>query len=190
MTDNEIFQLTEKFRSAILRSNVNGEFFRDGFIELFPRGNCGIVCNLLGRYFLEYTDVRSWYTFGETKSESHVWLTLENGSIVDITGNQYSNRTGALHYDLPVYVGQIDAFHKQFRLNGEPLEITPDDWPPISWEKPVSSGKANRIRENHEVCRLSAKKYKTKGDLWRDTKENHWQRNPYCFRKTRRTVPV
>ena len=24
----------------------------------------------------------------------------------------------------------IDAFHKQFRLNGEPLEITPDDWTP------------------------------------------------------------
>lgn len=29
MTDNEIFQLAEKFRSAILRANANGEFFRD-----------------------------------------------------------------------------------------------------------------------------------------------------------------
>lgn len=46
------------------------------------------------------------------------------------TGNQYSNRIGTLYYDLPVYVGQIDAFHKQFRLNGEPLEITPNDWTP------------------------------------------------------------
>ena len=45
-------------------------------------------------------------------------------------GDQYSNRTGTLHYDLPVYVGKIDAFHKQFRLNGELLEITPDDWKP------------------------------------------------------------
>ena len=36
-------QLAEKFRSAILRANANGEFFRDDFIELFPRGNCGIV---------------------------------------------------------------------------------------------------------------------------------------------------
>lgn len=59
-----------------------------------------------------------------------MWLTLENGSIVDITGNQYNNRTGMLHYDLQVYVGKIDAFHKQIRLNGEPLEITPDDWIP------------------------------------------------------------
>lgn len=35
-----------------------------------------------------------------------------------------------LQYDLPVYVGKIDAFHKQFRLNGELLEIAPDDWTP------------------------------------------------------------
>ena len=125
-----LFQLAEKFRSAILRANANGEFFRECFIELFPRGNCGIVCDLLGRYFLEYANVRSWYTSGEMESECHVWLTVENGSIVDITGDQYSNRTGTLYYDLPVYVGQIDAFHKQFRLNGEPLEITPNDWTP------------------------------------------------------------
>ena len=59
-----------------------------------------------------------------------MWLTLENGVIVDITGDQYSTRTGTLYYDLPVYVGQIDVFHKQFRLNGEPLEITPNDWTP------------------------------------------------------------
>lgn len=130
MTDNEIFQLAEKFRNAILRANANGEFFRDGFIERFPGGNCGIVCDLLGRYLLEYANVRSWCTFGKIESESHVWLTLENESIVDITGDQYSNRTGMLHYDLPVYVGRIDAFHKQFRLNGEPLEITPNDWTP------------------------------------------------------------
>ena len=142
MTDNEIFQLAEKFRNAILRANANRESFRDGFIELFPRGNCGIVCDLLGRYLLEYANVRSWYTSGETESECHVWLTLENGSIVDITGDQYSNRTGTLYYVLSVYVGQIDAFHKQFRLNGEPLEITPDDRYPIFWEKPVSSGKS------------------------------------------------
>lgn len=81
MTDNEIFQLAEKFRNAILRTNANGEFFRDGFIELFSRGNCWIVYNLLVRYFLEYDNVRSWYTSRENKSESHVWLTLENGSI-------------------------------------------------------------------------------------------------------------
>lgn len=122
--------MTIRLNTLLVSCYANGEFFRDGFIELFPRGNCGIVCDLLGRYFWEYANIRSWYTSGETKSECHVWLTLENRSIVDIIGDQYSNRTGMLHYDLPVYVGKIDAFHKQFRLNGEPLEITPDDWTP------------------------------------------------------------
>lgn len=100
------------------------------FIELFPRGNCGVACDLLGRYLLEQAGVRSWYTSGKIGSESHVWLTLENGDIVDITGDQYKNREGSLYYDLPVYVGKIDAFHSQFKLNGDPVEITPNDWTP------------------------------------------------------------
>ena len=89
MTDKEIFQLAKKFRNAILKANANGEFFRAGFIERFPEGNCGIVCDLLGRYLLEYANVRSWYTSGEIKLENHVWLTLEKKIIVDITGDQY-----------------------------------------------------------------------------------------------------
>ena len=31
---------------------------------------------------------------------------------------------------MPVYVGKMDAFHSQFRLNGDPVEITPNDWTP------------------------------------------------------------
>ena len=73
MTDNEIFQLAENFRSAILRANANGEFFRDGFIELFPRGNCGIVCNLLGRYFLEYANVYGNF-YGTPRKQVMEWL--------------------------------------------------------------------------------------------------------------------
>ena len=126
----DIYQMAAEFRAAILKARTNREVSGDGLIERFPIGNCGVACDLLGRYLLEQAGVRSWYTSGVIGSESHVWLTLENGVIVDITGDQYSNRTGMLHYDLPVYVGQIDAFHKQFRLNGEPLEITPDDWMP------------------------------------------------------------
>lgn len=63
-------------------------------------------------------------------SDSHVWLTLENGDIVDITGDQYKKREGTLYYDWPVYVGKMDAFHSQFRLNGDPVEIIPNDWTP------------------------------------------------------------
>ena len=126
----DIFQVATEFRTAILKAKTHREFSGDGLIELFPRGNCGIVCDLLGRYLLEQANVRSWYTSGEIGSESHVWLTLENGDIVDITGDQYKNRSGFLYYDLPVYVGKMDAFHSQFKLNGNPIEITPNDWTP------------------------------------------------------------
>ena len=61
--------MTIRLNTLLVSCYANGEFFRDGFIELFPRGNCGIVCDWLGRYFLEYANVRSWYTSGETESE-------------------------------------------------------------------------------------------------------------------------
>lgn len=126
----DIFQMAAEFRTAILRAKANRKFLDDGLIGRFPEGNCGIACDLLGRYFIEQASVKSWYTSGIIGSDSHVWLTLENGDIVYITGDQYKNRSGSLYYDLPVYVGKMDAFHSQFRLNGDPIEITPNAWTP------------------------------------------------------------
>ena len=126
----DIYQMAAEFRTAILKARTNREVSGDGLIERFPIGNCGVACDLLGRYLLEQAGVRSWYTSGVIGSESHVWLTLENGDIVDITGDQYKNQSGSLYYDLPVYVGRMDAFHSKFRLNSNPVEITPNDWTP------------------------------------------------------------
>ena len=125
-----IYNIALEFRNGIIKANLNGEFRGDWFIEKFPKGNCGIVCNLLGRYFLEVYGIRSWYTSGEIGNDSHVWLTLEDDYIVDITGDQYKNRSGILFYDRPIYVGKMDIFHKRFKLNGKPVEITPADWTP------------------------------------------------------------
>lgn len=141
----DIFQMATNFRNAILKARINREFLGDSFIERFPEGNCGVVCDLLGRYLLEQASVRSWYTSGEIGYDNHVWLTLENGDIVDITGDQYKGRSGLLYYDLPVYVGKMDEFHSRFRLNGTPTEITPNDWIPDSlgedrmqWKKRIA----------------------------------------------------
>ena len=35
---------------------------------------------------------------------------LTNGLIIDITGDQFED------YDIPVYVGKIDNFHRSFKL--------------------------------------------------------------------------
>lgn len=130
MTEDMVYELAAKFRNGIIKANLNGEFKNDGFIERFPNGNCGIACNLLGRYFLERYGVRSWYTSGQVRNDSHVWLTLEDECIVDITGDQYKNRLGILFYDKPIYVGKMDMFHRQFKLNDKPVEITPNEWTP------------------------------------------------------------
>ena len=49
----DIYQMAAEFRTAMLKAKANREFSGDGLIEFFPRGNCGIVCDLLGRYLLE-----------------------------------------------------------------------------------------------------------------------------------------
>lgn len=59
-----IFRKAAEFRIAILKARTNREFSGDGLIECFPRGNCGIACDLLGRYLIEHAGVRSWYTSG------------------------------------------------------------------------------------------------------------------------------
>lgn len=48
----DIFQMAVEFRTAILKARANREFSGDGLIERFPGGNCGIACDLLGRYLL------------------------------------------------------------------------------------------------------------------------------------------
>lgn len=92
MIQDMVYEVALEFRNGIVNANLNGEFKGDRFIESFPKGNCGIASNLLGRYLLERYGIRSWYTSGEIKNDSHVWLTLEDHYIVDITGDQYKNR--------------------------------------------------------------------------------------------------
>lgn len=130
MIQDMVYEVALEFRNGIVNANLNGEFKGDRFIESFPKGNCGIASNLLGRYLLERYGIRSWYTSGEIKNDSHVWLTLEDHYIVDITGDQYKNRLGVMFYDKPIYVGKMDMFHKRFKLNSKPVEITPNDWTP------------------------------------------------------------
>ena len=48
-----------------------------------------------------------------------MWLTLEDDDIVDITGDQYKDRSGSLYYDLPVYVGKMDARSEERRVGKE-----------------------------------------------------------------------
>ena len=112
-------QLACKFRTAIEKAKVAGEF--DSYLSFsrFPRACCGDASDLLAQFFLE-NKINSTYVWGnryfdnpEEGTQSHAWL-LVDGLIVDITGDQFMNDSLYYNYSLPVYVGTGDAFHSLF----------------------------------------------------------------------------
>ncbi len=50
----------------------------------------------------------------ERNPQSHAWVILNGGLIVDITGDQFKDNEEFLDYDIPVYVGKMDDFHRLF----------------------------------------------------------------------------
>lgn len=89
---------------------------------LFPIGCCGMASDLLQRYLFEQ-GIFTWYMSGRhgygIDSESHAWLETTDGTIIDITGDQYKYKK--LKFKTPVYVGVLaDRFHDRFELD-EPV---------------------------------------------------------------------
>lgn len=76
----------------------------------FPRGACGVACDLLAEYLWRH-DHGPWrYRWGVAKAPrgSHAWL--EQGDvIVDITADQFEEITA------PVLITTNPAWHLQFR---------------------------------------------------------------------------
>lgn len=45
------------------------------------------------------------------------YYNLKDAIIIDITGDQFTNQKCFLYYNIPVYVGFLDDFHKLFRVD-------------------------------------------------------------------------
>ena len=45
------------------------------------------------------------------------YYNLKDSIIIDITGDQFTNQKCFLYYNIPVYVGFLDDFHKLFRVD-------------------------------------------------------------------------
>ena len=118
MLEEKIRQLSTEFRCAIEEAQKQGEFEKDFLFSRFPRGCCGDTCILLGQFLL-MNGIDSWYVCGNYYGangsfQSHAWLNVGDELIVDITGDQFRNKTIFLKYNIPVYIGQVDSFHKLF----------------------------------------------------------------------------
>lgn len=114
-------RLAVQFRAAIEAA------MKDRCINLvtfrrFPHGSCDDACILLARYLAENgirtTEVVGTYRQGALEErQSHAWLVDDVGFVVDITGDQFKNDPVFLDYDVEVYCGPIDAFHRLFEID-------------------------------------------------------------------------
>lgn len=134
---SELKEIAIKFRCAIEKAIQAGEF-RDSDLEDFPNGCCNYISDCLQRYLYEHR-IETLCVFGKYgygwDSESHVWLVTNNNIIIDITGDQYKDNRAMLNYDIPVFVGEADEFHKLFEYNGLPIKYAPGEAPNDSYRK-------------------------------------------------------
>ena len=117
----KIVELVTRFREAIEKAKEEGCFVSDIPFCHFPRGCCGDASDLLAHYLLQH-GISSNYIcgnyYGDDKGfgQSHAWLQLENGIIMDITGDQFKYNDVFLNYSDTVYVGKMDSFHALFEV--------------------------------------------------------------------------
>lgn len=128
--ERRIRKLAIQFRTAIEMAKADGEFNSDFLFPQFPHGCCGDASDLLGQYLLE-NGIESYYVCGnryfddpEEGTQSHAWLLVE-GLIVDITGDQFSDRASYYNYDEAVYVGIGDSFHDLFEIEDRDVHKFP-----------------------------------------------------------------
>jgi len=114
--DNELlYQLSLLFRTAIEKAKNNNEFNRKDRMSRFPMGCCDDSCDLLAFYLKSNYGIQTKQGNGvlaECTDEctNHAWLVLEDGTIVDITIDQFKNSTD--FYD-SVYVGGENQFYRK-----------------------------------------------------------------------------
>lgn len=112
-------ELVFKFRHAIesaKESEADGYYFCK-----FPTGQCGTTSDMLAQYLIDngynhITYVNGTF-YGNTPfdNQSHTWLEV-NGLVIDIAGDQFKYHDQPLKYDIPVYVGPMNTYYRQFEI--------------------------------------------------------------------------
>jgi len=107
---NNVKVLAKSFREAIDKAVEFEELKKDCAYSSFPEGCCGDTSDLLAEYLLEH-GIKTQYVCGTYIDEqfnsmrSHAWLCTEDGTIIDITGDQFKDESTFLNYNETVYVG-------------------------------------------------------------------------------------
>lgn len=123
MNIEKIQDLAIKFRNATDRAFEYGEFDQEYPFNNFPHECCDDMCDLFGQLLFEREvpiyKVHAIYRYDNWAHQySHVWLTLKDGNIVDLTGDQYKNDAIMLNYNIPCYIGEENRLYKLFPKEG------------------------------------------------------------------------
>lgn len=120
-------ELVIKSRRIEHADEILSPYFMD-----FPKGCCRDASELLGQFLLA-KGISTWFVSGiyypecddeemrMNMMQSHAWLSTrspysEEYLIIDITADQFSDREEFGYYSKPVYVGEMDDFHRLFTV--------------------------------------------------------------------------
>ena len=120
MITKDLLNRASIFRYGIESALKEGCFSEDISFSHFPSGCCGDAADLLGQYLLDYgiqtKRVCGIHGYGDERNpQTHAWLQYGN-IVIDITGDQFFNRSEFHFYNNPVYVGPMDQMHSTFSV--------------------------------------------------------------------------
>lgn len=113
MLRSAVLELATSFRLAVEIVVDTGNV--PMHIQGFPRGCCGIISELMGDYLNTLGIGEVFYVCGMKDGASHAWLEVD-GLIVDISGDQFSDRPG-------IYVDKPDAWYVEWEEDTRHLAI-------------------------------------------------------------------
>ena len=125
MTEKKIRDYAIQFRKAIEAARDAGEFRPEKTYQREPMVNfpcdcCDDTADLFIHYLYHTFGIDSLKVTGSYYSKRlkctyyHTWQVFE-GWVVDLTGDQFDNDSDIKVKTIPVYVGFMGDFHKQFR---------------------------------------------------------------------------
>lgn len=101
----------------MIENVVSESTYVDIELQRFPSGACEVSSVILGLYLKEKYDVNVVQSVGKRPSpeceyseNNHVWLTVNENVVVDITADQFDD------FSSKVFVGRNSAFHDTFEV--------------------------------------------------------------------------
>ena len=116
LSGNDIYNIAESFRKAIIEAKYNREFSSRDRMSNFPGGCCDDSYDLLAYYLHERYNIHTEQVNGVYRDNNpynttnHAWLLMNGNLIIDITGDQFKYCAG---FSEEVYVGKEIQFYNR-----------------------------------------------------------------------------